>query len=103
MDWADLSINTLAPWSLLGLVVLTIFRAIIGGKLLPIAAVKEREGLMRDRLADKDQQITAGLAREDILGDANRELSLQVSKLLDGMETIEHIVRSLPRGDSDGR
>ena len=79
---------TLGPGSLLALVVLLIIR----GDLIP----RKWHDEVRSMLAQRDEVI-------DVQGQSITTLSEQVRRLADGQETIMHIVRELPRPESDDR
>ncbi len=104
MDFADLAINTVAPWSIVAVVVIAIFRMINSGKLIPEksadlrdALMREQVSLMKERLNDKDAVITAGLAREELQRMTIEEQTNQLRVLAGLTETTNRALRALPK------
>lgn len=100
MNWADLSVGTIAPWT----IVAAFVYAIMSGRLVPRPSADKEANLlqlqvnvMRERLDDKDKVIAGGLAREETDHRTITEQADQIKVLADLAETTNRLLNALPR------
>lgn len=115
VNWADFSVNALAPWSIVGVGVLAILRDKLvtrasadrdtntAKELLSASAKLSTEllgnqiALMKERLVDKDKVIAEGSERENVQRLTITEQSSQIRVLAGLAETTNRALNALPK------
>lgn len=104
MDWSKLPLATGSATALLGLVLLMVLL----GKLVPRSALDDARKDAEQVRAERDKAIEAkeqevNLWRSAFINEVGttRELSSQVTQLMEVARTADHVLRSLPTGSGD--
>jgi len=104
MDFSKLPLATGSATALLGLVLLLVLL----GKLVPRSALddarKDAEQVRKERdKALEDKQREVDLWRSAFINEVGttRELSSQVTQLMEVARTADHVLRSLPAGNGE--
>lgn len=102
MDFSKLPLATGSATALLGVVLLLILL----GKLVPRSALEDAREDARQTRADRDKRLEeknreVELWRSAFINEVGttRELSGQVTQLMEVARTADHVLRSLPTGD----
>lgn len=106
MDFSKLPLATSSATALLGLVLLLVLL----GKLVPRSALDDARADAEQARKDRDRALEEKQREVDLWRSAfinevgtTRELSSQVTQLMEVARTADHVLRSLPAGNGDSR